>query len=182
VRILLFLPATLTRAVSGRFRPMRAGFPTGTHRCRSTDEAHSLLGWRECAYRERHRFRKKLWYICWSIFWASFFVNRKTWHLICNNCFITWISWYCMLMCVFVHSRFVENPPIGSWEINLCFFRWVLSQVPILMQESLESFNGASLLRWAVAGLVTEMHHIHRMLLAVIHYLLVGVDHGRIHL
>jgi hypothetical protein len=37
---------------------MRAGFPTGTHRCRSTEKAHSLLGQRECAYRERHRFRK----------------------------------------------------------------------------------------------------------------------------
>jgi hypothetical protein len=37
---------------------MRAGFPTGTRRCRSTENAHSLLGRRECAYRERHRFRK----------------------------------------------------------------------------------------------------------------------------
>jgi hypothetical protein len=30
-------------------------------------------------------------------------------------------------MCVFVHSCFVENPPIGSWETNPCFFRGVLS-------------------------------------------------------
>jgi hypothetical protein len=37
---------------------MRAGFPTGTHRCRLIEEAHSLLGRRDCAYRERHRFRK----------------------------------------------------------------------------------------------------------------------------
>jgi hypothetical protein len=37
---------------------MRAGFPTGTHRCRSTKEAHSLLGRSECAYHERHRFYK----------------------------------------------------------------------------------------------------------------------------
>jgi hypothetical protein len=28
-----------------------------------------------------------------------------------------------MLMYVFVHSRSVENPPIGSWETNPCFFR-----------------------------------------------------------
>jgi hypothetical protein len=27
---------------------MRAGFPTGTHRCRSSKEAHSLLGQRVC--------------------------------------------------------------------------------------------------------------------------------------
>jgi hypothetical protein len=37
---------------------MRAGFPTGTHRYRSNEEAHSLLGRRECAYCERHHFRK----------------------------------------------------------------------------------------------------------------------------
>jgi hypothetical protein len=32
-----------------------------------------------------------------------------------------------MLMCMFVHSRFFENPLIGSWETNPCFFRGVLS-------------------------------------------------------
>jgi hypothetical protein len=37
---------------------MRAGYPTETRRCRSIEEAHSLLGRKECAYRERHRFRK----------------------------------------------------------------------------------------------------------------------------
>jgi hypothetical protein len=37
---------------------MRAGFSTGTHRCRSTEKTHSLLGRRECAYHERHRFLK----------------------------------------------------------------------------------------------------------------------------
>jgi hypothetical protein len=37
---------------------MRAVFPTGTRRCRSIEEAHSLLGRRECTYHERHRFRK----------------------------------------------------------------------------------------------------------------------------
>jgi hypothetical protein len=59
VRIFLILPATSTRAVSGRSRPRRARFPTGTRRCRSSEEAHSLLGRRACAYRERdERFRK----------------------------------------------------------------------------------------------------------------------------
>jgi hypothetical protein len=37
---------------------MRAGFPTGTRKCRSTKEVYSLLGRRECAYHKRHRFRK----------------------------------------------------------------------------------------------------------------------------
>jgi hypothetical protein len=37
---------------------MRVVFPTGTHMCRSTEEDHSLLGRRECAYHERHRLRK----------------------------------------------------------------------------------------------------------------------------
>jgi hypothetical protein len=32
---------------------MRAGFPTGTCRCRSSDEAHSLLEQRVCAFHER---------------------------------------------------------------------------------------------------------------------------------
>jgi hypothetical protein len=39
---------------------MRAGFPTGTHRCRSSEEAHSLLGQRVCAYRERRMLSQKL--------------------------------------------------------------------------------------------------------------------------
>jgi hypothetical protein len=41
----------------------------------------------------------KLWSIFWSVFWASSFVNSNTWHLICNNYFIAWISWYCMITC-----------------------------------------------------------------------------------
>jgi hypothetical protein len=118
VRIFLLLPVMPTRAVTRRYRPMRARFPTGTHRCRSLEEAHSLLGQRVCAYRERQRFCKTLIYL-WSIFWASSFVKSNTWHLICNNYFITRISWYCMLMSVFVHSHFVENPLVGSWETNL---------------------------------------------------------------
>jgi hypothetical protein len=40
------------------------------------------------------------------------------------------------------------------------------------MKESPKSFIGASLLRGVVAGLVAEMHHIHGILLAVIHDLL----------
>jgi hypothetical protein len=51
VRILL-LPVMPMRAVSGRSSPMQAGFPTGTHRRRSFDEAHSLLGRRVCASHE----------------------------------------------------------------------------------------------------------------------------------
>jgi hypothetical protein len=122
VKIFLFLPVTPVRIVSGWSSPMRAGFPTGTHRCRSSEEAHSLLGWKVWAYRERQHFHKTLMYL-WSIFWASSFVISNTWHLICNNYFITWISWYCILMCVFVHSRFNEDPPVESCETNPCFFR-----------------------------------------------------------
>jgi hypothetical protein len=49
----LCLLTMLTRVVSGRSRPMRAGFPTGTHRRRSSDGAHPLLGQRVGALRER---------------------------------------------------------------------------------------------------------------------------------
>jgi hypothetical protein len=44
VRIFPLLPMMMMRAVSGRSRPMGTGFPTGTHRCRSSEEVHSLLG------------------------------------------------------------------------------------------------------------------------------------------
>jgi hypothetical protein len=43
---------TPMRAVSGRSRSMRAGFPTVTRMRRSSDEGHSLLGKRVCAYDE----------------------------------------------------------------------------------------------------------------------------------
>jgi hypothetical protein len=46
---MFLLPVMLMRAVSGRSRPMRAGFTTETHRHRSSDGAHSLLGQRVCA-------------------------------------------------------------------------------------------------------------------------------------
>jgi hypothetical protein len=49
VMMFLLLPATPMRVISGRSIPMRVGFPTGTHRCRSSDEARSLLGRRMCA-------------------------------------------------------------------------------------------------------------------------------------
>jgi hypothetical protein len=33
-----------------------------------------------------------------------------------------------MLMCVFAHSCFIKNPPVGSWDKNPYFFRGVLSK------------------------------------------------------
>jgi hypothetical protein len=68
---------------------MRAEFPTGTHRCRLIEEAHSLLGQRESAYHERYRFRKNSDISVEASFELHFFVNHKTGHLICNNYFIT---------------------------------------------------------------------------------------------
>jgi hypothetical protein len=45
VKVSIFLlPAMPMRAASGKFRLMRVRFCTGTHRCRSVDEGHSLLG------------------------------------------------------------------------------------------------------------------------------------------
>jgi hypothetical protein len=32
------------KAISGRSKPIRARFPTETHRCMSSDEAYFLLG------------------------------------------------------------------------------------------------------------------------------------------
>jgi hypothetical protein len=49
VRIFLLLLAMPMRAVSGRFRPMRAGLSTGARIRRSSEEVYSLLGRRVCA-------------------------------------------------------------------------------------------------------------------------------------
>jgi hypothetical protein len=56
---------------------MKDGFPTGTHRCKSTEEVHSLLGRRESAYRERHHFHKNS-DISVEASFELLFVNRKT--------------------------------------------------------------------------------------------------------
>jgi hypothetical protein len=39
---------------------MRAGFPTVTRRCRLSEEAHSFVGLRVSAYRERRMLPQKL--------------------------------------------------------------------------------------------------------------------------
>jgi hypothetical protein len=85
VRIFHLLAATPTWVVSGRSRPMRTGFPTGTRRCRSSKEGHSLLGWRVCAYHERWTLPQNSELSFEASFRASPFVNSNTWHLICNN-------------------------------------------------------------------------------------------------
>jgi hypothetical protein len=72
-------------------------------------------------------------------------------HLICNNYFITWISWYCMLICVFVNSRFVDNPPVGSWETNPYFLWGVLSQL-LSEQDQAKTHTKASKNRNNVVG------------------------------
>jgi hypothetical protein len=63
--------------------------------------------------------------IFWCIFWASSFINSNIWHLIYNNFNLNFIyGIVCLYVCVFVHSRFIENPPIWSWETNPSFLRW----------------------------------------------------------
>jgi hypothetical protein len=112
VRIFLLLSATPTRADSGRSRMMRVGFPTGTRRCRSSEEAHSLLGWRVCAYRERRTLpQKKTLIILWSAFCTLSFVNPNTWHLICNNFNLNFIfGIVCLCVCICAFSLRRESP------------------------------------------------------------------------
>jgi hypothetical protein len=38
---------------------------------------------------------------------------------------------------VFAHSRFVENPPIGSWEMNTSFLRWLRHTYKLDLRPSL---------------------------------------------
>jgi hypothetical protein len=69
-------------------------------------------------------FRKNSDYL-WSTFWVLSCVNSNTWHLICNNFNLNFIyGTVCLYVCVFTHSRFVENLPIWSWETNPLFLRW----------------------------------------------------------
>jgi hypothetical protein len=122
VRIFL-LPAMPMRVGSRRSRLMMAGFYTGTHRCRSFEEAHSLLGWRVCVYRERQTLLQNSNYL-WSIFWASSFINSNIWHLICNNFNLNFIcGTVCLYVCVCAFSLCRELL-IWSWETNPSFLRW----------------------------------------------------------
>jgi hypothetical protein len=49
-------------------------------------------------------------------------------------------------MCVFVHSRFIENPPIWSWETNPSFFRrfchsWYQSKIRVKHTKASKNHN-----------------------------------------
>jgi hypothetical protein len=111
VQVRMFLLLTmLMMAASGRSRLMRAGFPAGTCRRRSSDGAHSLLGWRVCAWCERNHFRKTLFYLL-KLSFGFKLLYHNTWHSNCNNYLITEISWYCMLVCcVYAFSLHQESP------------------------------------------------------------------------
>jgi hypothetical protein len=107
VRIFLLLSVTPTRAVNGRSRLRRAGFPTETRRCRSSEEAHSLLGRRACVYRERQTLSQKLW-LSFKVPFGLSFVHPNTWHLICNNFklnFIFGTVWLCVCLRILASSR-----------------------------------------------------------------------------
>jgi hypothetical protein len=128
VRIFLLLPTTPTRAVSGRSRLRRAGFPIGTRRCRSSEEVHSLLGWRACAYRERRTLPQKLWLSFEAHFGLSF-VNPNIWHLIYNNFNLNFIfGTVCLCVCVCVFSLRRESPDMILGYKPL-IFEGVLSQL-----------------------------------------------------
>jgi hypothetical protein len=148
VMIFLLLSAMPIMDVSGRSRPMRAGFPIRTRMCRSSEDAHSFLQRRVCVYRERWTLPQNSDLSFKLSFGASSFINSNAWYLICNNFNLNFI-WYCMLICVvFMYSRFIDNPPIWSWEANPSFLRWfsemVLSQA-VLRMTSLMS--GVALVR-----------------------------------
>jgi hypothetical protein len=57
---------------------MRAELSTGTHRYRSYEEAHSLLGRRMYAYRERLTLSQNSELFFESIFWSFTFINSNT--------------------------------------------------------------------------------------------------------
>jgi hypothetical protein len=105
VRIFLLLSATPTRAVSGRSRLRRTVFPTGTHRCRSSEEAQLSSRVKSmCLSWETNASAKTL-IIFWSTFWILSFVNPNICHLICNNFNLNYV-------CVCSFSLRRESPNI----------------------------------------------------------------------
>jgi hypothetical protein len=130
VHVMIFLLPTMpTRAVSGRYRPRRAGFPTGTHRCRSSEEVHSLLGRRVCVYHERRTLTQKLWLSFEAHFGLSF-VNHNTCHLICNNFNFYFIfGTVCLCVCICTFSLHRESPDMILRDKPL-ISEVVLSQQP----------------------------------------------------
>jgi hypothetical protein len=114
MRILLLLSVKPTRDVSGRSRPRRAGFPTGTRRYWSSEEADSLLWQRACAYRKRHAFTKTL-IIFWSTFWALSFINLNTWQLIYNNFKLNFIFG---IVCLCVCLRILASSRIPQYDLG----------------------------------------------------------------
>jgi hypothetical protein len=112
VRIFFLLLVTPMRVVSGRSRSMRVGFPTRTHMCRSSNERHSLLGWRVCAWLWGiNHFHKNSELSFEAIFCDSSFVNSNTWHLICifHRWYCIFHRWYCIFhmlcLCSLTSSR-----------------------------------------------------------------------------
>jgi hypothetical protein len=67
---------------------MRDGFPTETHMRMSSEEAHSLLGQRACALRERLSLPQNFVLSFEALF--GFNIRKlNTWHSNYNNYFIT---------------------------------------------------------------------------------------------
>jgi hypothetical protein len=116
---------------------MRVGFPTGTCGHRSSEEAHSLLGWRVCAWSwENVASTKTLCYL-WSCLLTFHLLYSNTCHLTCNNLNFYFIYGIVCLSVAFAYSRFVD-PLIWSWDMDPLFLRWFchnssrLSQLTIL--------------------------------------------------
>jgi hypothetical protein len=55
-------------------------------------------------------------------------------------------------MCVFVHSRFVENPLIRSWETNPSFLRWFCHNQSAISHSPFEVFYGYKTRHFGIQG------------------------------
>jgi hypothetical protein len=159
VRFFLLLPVTPMRAVSGRSRPRRVGFPTGTRRCRSSEEAHSLLGRRACAYRERRTLLQKLWLSFETHFGALSFVNPNTCHLICNNFNLNFIfGIVCLFVCVCAFSLRQESSDMILGDKPL-ISEVVLSHLAPLQCQMIRRHDATLLTECSVAGDKTRRAH-----------------------
>jgi hypothetical protein len=64
-----------------------------------------------------------------------------------------------MLICVFTHSRFIENPSVGSLETNPCFFMGGLSQCSELGGVDMSETRGVRQAHRVGLELIVEKGH-----------------------
>jgi hypothetical protein len=115
VRTYFLLLPMLTRVVSGKSKPMRAGLRTMILRLRVPMDGILFSGKGNVLTVERNCFRK-LWF---NLVKQNFCFKPPLWNqyinLSCNNFYLNFNIWYCTYVC-WLCSCFAENCSSWSWR------------------------------------------------------------------